>query len=61
MLQRFRKGGAVMSADVRHLGGRVRDGRGEYDRELQAPQRTLIQTADGNWDARWDDHGRTGH
>ena len=39
----------------------MKEGRGEYYRELQAPQRTLVQTTDGNWEARWLDHGRPDH
>ena len=60
-LERFHDGLAVLPADARALGGQVKEGRGEYYRELQAPQRTLVQTADGNWEAKWLDHGRADH
>ena len=30
-------------------------------RELLAPQRTLEQDAQGNWVARWSEHGRADH
>ena len=42
-------------------GGRVADGSGAYYRELLAPQRTLEQDAQGNWVARWSEHGRADH
>ena len=61
MLQRVREGIAEIPRDARHLGGRIRDGVGEYYRELRAPQRTLVQTADGNWEAKWVHHGRPDH
>ena len=60
-MARFRAGAAELPAEARVLGGRVRDGVGEYYRELLAPQRTLEQDAQGNWVARWLDHAKADH
>lgn len=47
--------------DARTLGGKVRDGIGEYYRELLALKRTLERDATGNLAARWVDGGRDDH
>ena len=60
-LRRFHDGLALLPVDARALGGRVKAGWGEYYRELLAPRRTFEQTADGNWETRWLDHGRPDH
>ena len=61
MVERFRAGTTELPRDARRLGGRVADGSGAYYRELLAPQRTLEQDAQGNWVARWSEHGRADH
>ncbi len=45
----------------RALGGRVREGMGEYYRKMLAPQRTLEQDTNGNWVARWSANSRADH
>lgn len=57
-MQRFHERGAPLPADARALGGRVREGIGEYYRELLALTRTLERDATENWVARWSDRGR---
>ena len=61
MVERFRAGSTELPRDARRLAGRVADGSGAYYRELLAPQRTLEQDAQGNWVARWSEHGRADH
>lgn len=61
MFERFRRGVAELPSDARSLGGRVKDGLGEYVRELLAPQRTLEPDFAGNLVARWVEHGRADH
>lgn len=61
MYQRFHEGRASLPAAARHLGGRVKDGLGEYYRELLAPKRTLEQDSQGNWIPRWVDNGKADH
>ena len=61
MVERFRAGTTELPRDARRLGGRVADGSGAYYRELLTPQRTLEQDAQGNWVARWSEHGRADH
>jgi hypothetical protein len=60
--ERFRKGGLKLPcAGARALGGSVRDGVGEYYREVMALHRTLEQDAQGNWRSRWLDGSRPDH
>ena len=47
--------------DARQLGGHMRDGLGEYYRQLLAISRVLEQNAQGNWVARFTDQGRADH
>ncbi len=61
MFQTFQEGQAQLPRNARHLGGRVRDGLGEYYREMQALSRTLEQNALGNWVARYVDAGKADH
>ena len=57
---RFRDGTAQLPRDARQLGGRVREGYGEYYREVLVPTRSYEDDAHGNPTARWskdgDDH-----
>lgn len=59
---RFRKGMVHLPCEgARALGGAVRQGFGEYFREMMALKRTLETDANGNWRATWlrgsrDDH-----
>ena len=59
--ERFRKRMAALPRDARQRSPPVREGLGEYYRELLAPQRTLERDADGNWVARWLDHNKADH
>jgi hypothetical protein len=52
---------AELPEDARQLGGRVRDGLGEYYRELLALSRVLEQNAQGNWVAKYVDGGKADH
>ena len=61
MFQRFHRREVALPANARQLGGRVRDGLGEYYRQLLAPKRTLEQDSQGNWVARWVDNGKADH
>ncbi len=61
MYQRFREGRALLPANARHLGGRVKEGFGEYYREMLTPKRTLEQDSSGNWVARWVDNRKADH
>ena len=61
MYQRFHRGEAALPADARQLGGRVKEGVGEYYRHLLALKRTLEQDSQGNWVAKWVDNGRADH
>jgi len=60
VLERFREGAAALPADARSLGGRVRQGIGEYYRQMLASKRVIEIGADGVPVARWvesgDDH-----
>ena len=61
MFQRFRDGIAELPCDARGLGGRVKEGLGEYYRELLVPKRTLERDGQANWVAKWVDQGRDDH
>lgn len=61
VMQRFRDRAVALPRDARQLGGRFKDGLGEYYREVLAPQRTLERDATGNWVARWLEHGKDDH
>lgn len=60
VLETFRDGTALLPADARSLGGRVRQGWGEYYRQMLAPKRVIETDAGGTAVARWvesgDDH-----
>ena len=57
LFEAFRNGRAELQRNARQLGGRVRDGFGDYYRQVMAPKRQLEQDAQGNWISRYDEHG----
>ncbi len=57
----FRTGEARLPANARELGGRVKQGIGEYYREVMAQVRTLERDATGNWESRYVDLGKADH
>jgi hypothetical protein len=59
--QRFRDGVVELPRDAGKLGGPVKQGYGEYYRELLALKRTLERDEQGNFVARWLDSGRDDH
>jgi len=59
--QRFRDGVVQLPRDAGKLGGPVKQGYGEYYRELLALKRTLERDEQGNFVARWLDSGRDDH
>jgi hypothetical protein len=61
MFDCFHKGLAELPRDARRLGGRVQHGVGEYYRQMTAIHRVLEQNAQGNWVARYLDHGKPDH
>ena len=61
MFDRFHRGLAQLPRDARRLGGRVRDGVGEYYGEMTALTRDLRQNSQGNWVTRYLDHGKADH
>ncbi len=61
MFESFKTGAAELPQDARLLGGRVRDGVGEYYRQMMAPKRLLEQNAQGNWTSRYDEKGKPDH
>ena len=52
---------AALPRDAQRLGGRVKQGYGEYYRELLTLKRTLERDDQGNVVARWLDTGRDDH
>jgi hypothetical protein len=61
MVDRFRERSAPLPVDARHIGGRLKDGLGEYFRQLLAPQRILERDASGNARAVWREGGHDDH
>ena len=61
MFEAFKNGRAELPRNARQLGGRVRDGFGDYYRQVMAPKRQLEQDAQGNWTSRYDEHGKPDH
>ncbi len=59
--QRFRDGVAALPRDAQRLGGRVKQGYGEYYRELLVLKRTLERDDQGNVVAKWLDPDRDDH
>jgi hypothetical protein len=61
MFHSFQTEAAELPRDARALGGRVREGLGEYYREMMALIRGLEQNSTGNWVARYVDRGKADH
>ncbi len=61
MFHSFQTETAELPRDARSLCGRVRDGLGEYYREMMALTRQLEQNSVGNWVARYVDNGKADH
>ena len=61
MFHSFLTEAAELPQSARLLGGRVRDGLGEYYRHMMALKRTLEQNSMGNWVARYDDARKADH
>jgi hypothetical protein len=57
----FNEGTAELPRDARRLGDKVRDGIGEYYREMMALVRVMEQDATGNWVTRFIDKGKADH
>ncbi|MDP9237619.1 MAG: hypothetical protein M3P30_09535, partial [Chloroflexota bacterium] len=51
----------ALPSDARRAGGRVRDGVGEYYRQMMALTRVLEQNAAGNWISKFVDSGKPDH
>lgn len=61
MVASFHNQKVLLPRGARQLGGRVKEGLGEYYRELLAPQRTLEKDAQENRVGRWVDNGKADH
>ena len=61
MFHSFLTEAAELPQSARLLGGRVRDGLGEYYRQMMALKRKLEQNSMGNWVARYDDARKADH
>jgi hypothetical protein len=61
VVERFRRGEAILPEDARNLGGQIKDGYAEYYREMMAPKRVPFRDARGNFDYRWDEGARDDH
>lgn len=61
MVDRVRSGSALLPASARSLGEHVKDGLGDYYRQLLAPQRVMERDASGNARAVWREGGRDDH
>jgi len=57
----FQTQAAEIPGNARTVGGRVRDGLGEYYRQRMALSRVLEQNSLGNWVARYEDGGKADH
>ncbi len=61
MFDAFQSQTAELPRDARGIGGRVKDGLGEYYREMLALSRVLERNAQGNWVAKYVDAGKADH
>ena len=61
MFEAFKNGKVELPRNARQLGGRVKDGFGDYYRRVTTPKRQLEQDAQGNWTSRYDEHGKPDH
>jgi hypothetical protein len=60
MVDLFRRQALTIPSDARSI-GRLRNGFGDYYRQMMAMQRTMERDAQGNWVSRWLDHGKDDH
>jgi len=61
MFHAFQTQAVELPKNARVLGGRVRDGLGEYYRQMMALARVLEQNSLGNWVAHYFNHGKPDH
>lgn len=61
VVERFRTSKATLPEDARELGGRMKQGRGEYYREMVAMTRVKEEDRRGNWVARWVNNSKDDH
>jgi len=61
MVDRVRIGASLLPANARALGEHVKDGMGDYYRQLLAPQRVMERDASGNARAVWREGARDDH
>lgn len=61
MFHSFQTEAAELPRDARALGRYVREGLGEYYRQMMALTRVLEQNSSGNWVARYVDQGKADH
>ena len=61
MAESFRTQAALLPREARTLGGRSKDGFGEYYRQVLAPQRVIERDAQGNPRAAWREGHRDDH
>jgi hypothetical protein len=61
MFHAFQTQAVELPKNARVLGGRVRDGLGEYCRQMMALARVLEQNSLGNWVAHYLNHGKPDH
>jgi hypothetical protein len=57
----FQTGAAQLPQNARSLGARVKDGIGDYYRQMMALSRVLEQNSLGNWVSRYADNGKPDH
>jgi hypothetical protein len=57
----FREGWFRLPENARSIGGDVRDGVGEYYRQMLALQRVVERNSSGDWIARYDSSNRADH
>ena len=51
----------VLPKEARHLGGRDKEGFGEYYREVLAPKKSYERDSNGNAVSRWVDYNKPDH
>jgi len=61
MFYTFQTGAAQLPQNARSLGARVKDGIGDYYRQMMALSRVLEQNSLGNWVSRYVDNGKPDH
>jgi hypothetical protein len=59
--QALRNQVALLPKNARLLGGRIREGIGDYYRQVLAPRRLLQRNAQGNWEARYEEGTKADH